>query len=354
MKLFVSTATSLLLLSASYYYTNAFSPPSTQFSIKANTACVSSRCSNTLLSSAAAASSNEPSKTTTSTPTDKMQQKAVTKQQKRIQQIKKEGGPLAFNTKYGALNPFAIYYGLVSIGLGLIWFVALTCTQLFYKLTGGKIDKKRRIPVFCSHVWGTLLMAFTGCFPKIENGNIIKDFHKSGRKAMFVSNHNSWMDIPFLGHAIGWVNYKFVAKKELEKVPILGKAIKVAENVLVDRSNRKSQLLTLKSGMKWLDDGVNLCTFPEGTRSRSGRLMPFKNGAFKMAHKAGAPVIPMSICRAGDVMPAYWMFPYRPAWGHCKVVVHEPVESKGKTEEELAQDVRDAIIAGLPEEQRPL
>ena len=46
-------------------------------------------------------------------------------------------------------------------------------------------------------------------------------------------------------------------------------------------------------------DGVNLCTFPEGTRSRSGRLMPFKNGAFKMAHKAGAPVVPMSICRAG-------------------------------------------------------
>ena len=52
---------------------------------------------------------------------------------------------------------------------------------------------------------------------------------------MFVSNHNSWMDIPFLGHAIGWHNYKFVAKKELEKVPILGKAIKVAKNVLVDR-----------------------------------------------------------------------------------------------------------------------
>ena len=201
---------------------------------------------------------------------------------------------------------------------------------------------------------------------------------------MFVSNHNSWMDIPFLGHAIGWHNYKFVAKKELEKVPILGKAIKVAENVLVDRSDRKSQLLTLKQGIKWLDvsvlctqpsvacqksflshtsirkthffqDGVNLCTFPEGTRSRSGRLMPFKNGAFKMAHKAGAPVIPISICGAANVMPSYWMFPFRPAGGGaCTVVVHEPVESKGKTEEELATAVRESIIAGLPEEQRPL
>ena len=82
--------------------------------------------------------------------------------------------------------------------------------------------------------------------------------------------------------------------------------------------------------------------------------MAFKNGAFKMAHKAGAPVVPMSICRAADVMPSYWMFPYRPAWNVCKVVVHEPVESEGKTEEELAEAVREAIISGLPEEQRPL
>lgn len=235
-----------------------------------------------------------------------------------------------------------------------MWFFALTLSQLFYKITGGRVDKKRRLPVFLGHVWGTLLMLLTGCFPTIVNGEIIKEFHKSGRTAMFVSNHNSWMDIPFIGHAIGWLNYKFVAKKELEKVPILGKAIKVSKNVLVDRTNRRSQLLTLKQGMKWLDDGVNLCTFPEGTRSRSGQLMSFKNGAFKMAHKAGRPVVPISICRASDVMPSYWMFPYRPAGGVCSVVVHEPVESEGRTEAELAQAVREAIISGLPEDQRPL
>jgi len=102
-------------------------------------------------------------------------------------------------------------------------------------------------------------------------------------------------------------------KKELEKVPILGKAIMVGGNVCVDRTNRKSSMLALKQGMKWLDEGVNLCTFPEGTRSRSGQLMPFKNGAFKMAHKTGAPVIPISIVGAANVMPSYWMFPYRPA-----------------------------------------
>lgn len=102
----------------------------------------------------------------------------LTKQQKRLKRIRKEGGIFAFNTKYGALNPFGIYYGLTSIALGLVWFVALTASQLFYKVTGNRLDKKRRIPVFLSHVWGTLLMLFTACFPKIENGKIIKDFHK--------------------------------------------------------------------------------------------------------------------------------------------------------------------------------
>ena len=101
-------------------------------------------------------------------------------------------------------------------------------------------------------------------------------------------------------------------------------------------------------------DGTNLCTFPEGTRSRSGRLIVFKNGAFKMAHKAGRAVVPLSICRAAAVMPTHWMFPYRRAGGVCSVVVHAPIDSAGRTEEELATLVRQAIVAGLPEEQRPL
>lgn len=101
-------------------------------------------------------------------------------------------------------------------------------------------------------------MMLTGCFPTIENGEILRQFHTSSKHkaAMFVSNHNSWMDIPFIGYAIGWHNYKFVAKKELERVPILGKAIMMSRNVCVDRKDRKSQLMTLKSGMKWLEVSV--------------------------------------------------------------------------------------------------
>ena len=96
-----------------------------------------------------------------------------------------------------------------------------------------------------------------------------------------------------------------------------------------------------------------MTTFPEGTRSRSGKLMKFQGGAFKMAHKMKAPVVPLSIVASGKIMSSHWMFPFRPGRNVCKVVVHDPIESEDKTEEELAQAVREAIISGLPEDQRP-
>jgi hypothetical protein len=63
-------------------------------------------------------------------------------------QALKEGGPLTFNTKFGALNPYAIYYGLVSIGLGLIWYAALNAAHFLYLVTGGRIDKRVSIPMY--------------------------------------------------------------------------------------------------------------------------------------------------------------------------------------------------------------
>jgi 1-acyl-sn-glycerol-3-phosphate acyltransferase len=73
---------------------------------------------------------------------------------------------------------------------------------------------------------------------------------------MFVANHNSWMDIPFICISIGWRNYKLISKAELRKVPILGKAIELGGNVMVDRTNRRSQMQTLKAGMKWLEVSI--------------------------------------------------------------------------------------------------
>ena len=113
-------------------------------------------------------------------------------------------------------------------------------------------------------------MRLTRSFPEMENLDILENFYKEGRPAMFVANHCSWMDIPFLGATVGWRNYKLVSKKELGIVPILGSAIRAGGNIMVDRSDRKSQLKTLKQGINYLKKVR--CEYVEGKRKRDVKL----------------------------------------------------------------------------------
>jgi len=92
--------------------------------------------------------------------------------------VRSQGGRLSFSTKYGALNPFAIYYGLVAIFLGIPWFLALTACQCLYFVTGGRVDKMRRFPIFFSHLWGVVLGRLTGTMPKFEGKEILDRFYK--------------------------------------------------------------------------------------------------------------------------------------------------------------------------------
>lgn len=282
------------------------------------------------------------------------------KKKKTLKELRKEGGIFTVNTPIGALNPYALYYFFVSVSLGIPWVIFCKTWQFVHWLSRGKFDPTRRLPITIGHCWGMTLMRLTRCYPKINNREIVTNYFKrekgEGRKpAMFVANHCSWMDIPFMGAVMGWRNYKIVSKKELGAVPILGTAIYAGGHIMVDRTDRRSQVRTLKQGINYLKkDKFILATFPEGTRSRTGRMAEFKAGAFKMAHKAGAPVFPISISNADAVMPLGWMMAMRPAFGTAEVTIHEPVASDDKTEEELVEAVRKSMIEGLPDHQKPL
>jgi len=145
-----------------------------------------------------------------------------------------------------------------------------------------------------------------------------------------------------------------VAKRELQKVPVLGKSLKVAGHVVLDRTDRKSQVQTYKKGVSWLNQNVHLCTFAEGTRSRDGRLQPFKKGAFKMAEAVGAPIVPVTIKYAHLVNPVEYAWPMRSARSvRAEIVIGKPIETKGKDDKDVLREVRQAIIDNLPECQRP-
>ena len=101
-----------------------------------------------------------------------------TKQRQKLEYIQSEGGRFSFNTKYGALNPFAIYYGITSIVLGLPWFMALTVYQFLQLITFRRFDRLRRIPVLLNQLWGESLMVLTRCYPEMIHRDILQKFYK--------------------------------------------------------------------------------------------------------------------------------------------------------------------------------
>jgi 1-acyl-sn-glycerol-3-phosphate acyltransferase len=114
------------------------------------------------------------------------------------------------------------------------------------------------------------------------------------------------------------------------------------------------QMVALASSLDWLRSGVPLFVFPEGTRSRGGRLGAFKLGAFKVAVKAGVPIVPVSISGSHLVMPPSVIMPHRPGRGITTVHIHPPIPTMGRSEKELADAAFEVINAALPLEQKSL
>lgn len=272
------------------------------------------------------------------------------------------GPGITFGSSGLKLNIFGMYYTALAIFLGLFWWAGLTLCQILYKIFGERFDKRRRMAITTGHIWGKILLSLTYCYPIIEGRENLAELTKAneGKKggekkpAMFVANHSSWMDIPFVAMALGWTNYKMIAKQELLKVPVLSKSLRVSGHVVLDRSSRKSQMATYKTGVRWLKNGVHLITFPEGTRSRTGRLGPFKKGAFKMAQAVGAPIVPLSVSYAHKVQPLDYIFPVRPSRSiPAKVHIGKPISTEGKSDDEVMEEIWDAIAYNLPESQKP-
>lgn len=123
---------------------------------------------------------------------------------------------------------------------------------------------------------------------------------------VFVCNHQSYLDIPFLFKGIP-VNLYFVAKKELKKIPFLGWYMMATGMIFIDRSNRQKSVESLRKAGRLIHDGKSVIMFPEGTRSKDGQLAPFKKGPFMLARQADVCVVPVGIYEPdGDFQLMKW------------------------------------------------
>jgi len=165
------------------------------------------------------------------------------------------------------------------------------------------------------------------------------------RTYIFLSNHVSNLDPPILVPLIPR-RTSVLVKKELFRIPIVGRAMRRASLVPVDRSDRDAAIASLKAAAEVLRQGINMTIFVEGTRSKDGQLLPFKKGPFYLAMETGVPVVPVTILGTFEAMPKGRMSIRA---GTVEVVFHPPIDpSVFSDRDQLMEAIRKKIESGLP------
>jgi 1-acyl-sn-glycerol-3-phosphate acyltransferase len=136
-------------------------------------------------------------------------------------------------------------------------------------------------------------------------------------------------------------------KKELRNLPALGIACEKLGHIYIDRSNKGTAMASLKEAKKRIVNGTSILIFPEGTRSLTGKMGPFKKGAFVMALDLGIPILPITLLHTDKILPPRTMdlFP-----GRATMIIHEPINVSGYDAdrlEDLMTAAREVIQAGL-------
>jgi 1-acyl-sn-glycerol-3-phosphate acyltransferase len=162
---------------------------------------------------------------------------------------------------------------------------------------------------------------------------------------IFMCNHVSNLDPPILIPKLPR-RTSVLVKKELFQIPILGRAMLMADLVPVDRRNREAAVNSMREAEQVMARGLNMTVFPEGTRSRDGRLLPFKKGPFYLAMDSGIPIVPVTILGSELLMPkgSSTIHP-----GVVRLKFHPPISpTQFSDKEELISAVRREIASSLP------
>ncbi len=166
-----------------------------------------------------------------------------------------------------------------------------------------------------------------------------------GRSYVYMANHLSFLDGPLLFYVIPQ-RVRVILKKSVFRIPIVGPGMRFVGFVPVDRKRASGGKRSIDEAARMMKGrGYSFLIFPEGTRSRTGKLQPFKRGGFFLALAAQVPIVPITIKGTFELMPKGRIFPRR---GLIRVIFHPPVETAGRTVEDipaLLEAVRQAIAS---------
>ncbi|XP_073122052.1 1-acyl-sn-glycerol-3-phosphate acyltransferase BAT2, chloroplastic-like isoform X1 [Henckelia pumila] len=196
---------------------------------------------------------------------------------------------------------------------------------------------RRKVHYLVAKTWAFLTVA---PFVKIEYEGL-ENLPATDTPAVYVSNHQSFLDIYAL-LTLGKC-FKFISKTSVFLYPIIGWAMFLLGVIPLKRMDSKSQFDCLKQCMALIKKGASVFFFPEGTRSKDGKLGPFKKGAFSVAAKTGVPIVPISLIGTGEIMPPGFEGRLNP--GSLKIIVHPSIV--GNNPDTLCTEARNLIASGL-------
>lgn len=188
--------------------------------------------------------------------------------------------------------------------------------------------------------WGRFSARLLGIGIDIEGG----ENYDREKNYLVISNHAGMADIPLILGAIE-LNLRFMAKEELGRIPVFGWALKTGGYIMIKRGQNREALQSMLQAVSTLQNGKSIHIFPEGTRSETGKILPFKRGAFIIGQKAGVPVLPVTIIGSHLITPKKSLKINK---GKIRVIIGKPIEpGQCKNAEELMQETYRIISENL-------
>jgi 1-acyl-sn-glycerol-3-phosphate acyltransferase len=163
-----------------------------------------------------------------------------------------------------------------------------------------------------------------------------------GRAYVYMSNHQSHLDIPMLYATLPSPTIRMLGKKELFRIPLWGRGLRAAEFIEVDRSNHARAVQSIAHAAQLVKDGVSIYLAPEGTRSRDGRIGALKKGGFHLALGTGAPIVPVAISGTIDILPRGAKV--MRTGQSVSVTIGAPIEVAGRDLDGLMREVREFLV----------
>lgn len=227
----------------------------------------------------------------------------------------------------------------------LLVLVGIPATALFslISLVGGLLHAPREVHDWVHRTWSRILLALGGIRVEIQGLENVEPWSAQ----VVVANHQSLFDILAL-FAVLPVRLRFIAKMELSRIPIFSGAMRQAGHVFIDRSNLRQALRAMRvAGRHMEQEGLTLGIFPEGTRSRDGRLQPFRKGSFVLAIETGTRLVPVAIDGGAAILSKGGMLVHP---GPIRIRCAPAIELERLQREDrdvLLRETRDAIAGML-------